>query len=139
VCALHPRSGLSRLLATVTELEDSPVAAVLLELGPNMSDDWSRSPSDLRSELTALAGKKGDSPRWANSPTWLTIELRRIAPQFGIHGIFVHSKRDKHRRVLSMTRDRKAPEKNGDMPVLISDEQMGLEPDNPEKWHDPQV
>ncbi|MFI5454555.1 MAG: hypothetical protein ACHRXM_03805 [Isosphaerales bacterium] len=123
----------------MTLLEDSPVAAVLLDLGPDYLNDWSGTASELLYELTALAGKYADSPRWPKSSQWLTIDLRRITPQLGIHGIFVHFKRSTHRRVLSITRDRKAAEKNGDMPELIADEQMGLEPDNPEKWHYPQV
>jgi hypothetical protein len=34
-----------------------------------------------------LAGNKADSARWPCSPAWLSIELRRIAPQLGILGI----------------------------------------------------
>ncbi|MFI5455212.1 MAG: hypothetical protein ACHRXM_07140 [Isosphaerales bacterium] len=124
----------NRREATMNQLEDSPVAAVLLDLGPDYLNDWSGTPTELLSELTALAGKHADSPRWPKSPQWLTIELRRIAPLLGIHGIFVHSTRGKYGRVLSITRDRKVAEKNGAMRELIADDPLGLERDTPEKW-----
>jgi hypothetical protein len=113
--------------ATIAQLEDSPVAAVLLELGPDMINDWSRTPSDLLSELTALAGKKADSPRWPKSPTWLTIELRRIAPHLGIHGILVNISRCHHGRIVSIARIRTVAQKNLDTRNPMADEEFGPE------------
>jgi hypothetical protein len=54
------------------------------------------------------AGDQANSHGWAQSPTRLTIELRRIAPQLAIHGLFVHSSRGNRGRVLSISRDCKA-------------------------------
>ncbi|MFI5461454.1 MAG: hypothetical protein ACHRXM_39135, partial [Isosphaerales bacterium] len=119
----------NRIDATMTQLEDSPVAAVLLDLGPDYLNDWSGSPTELLYELTAIAGKHADSPRWPKQPAWLTIELRRIAPQLAIHGIFAHSTRRNQGRVWSLTRDRKATETNGEMRNLMADEHFGLEPE----------
>jgi hypothetical protein len=93
--------------AAMTKLDGSPLAAFLLDLGPDYLLDWSGPPSELLYELTALAGEKAESDGWPKSPQWLTIELRRLAPQLSVHGIFVHSSRNSRGRVLSVRRDRK--------------------------------
>ena len=54
--------------ASMTELDDSPLAAFLLDLGPDYLNDWSGTPSELLDELTMLAGEKAESPRWPKSP-----------------------------------------------------------------------
>ena len=61
-----------------------------------------------------LAGEKAESPGWPKSPQRLTIELRRIAPQLGTHGILVNFARSHRGRVVSVARVRSATERNGD-------------------------
>ena len=94
--------------ASMDRLEDSPLAAFLLDLGPDFFVNWSGPPSELHEELIALAGDKAHADGWPKSPQRLTIELRRIAPQLAIHGLFVHSSRGNRGRVLSISRDCKA-------------------------------
>ena len=96
--------------ATMNELEDSPLAAFLLDLGPDYLMDWSGPPSELLYELTNLAGEKAESDGWPKSPQWLSIELRRLAPLLATHGLYMHSSRGPRGRVLSVWRDRKAYE-----------------------------
>jgi hypothetical protein len=91
--------------ATIDQLEDSPLAAVLLDLSPDLIQDWSGSPSQLFHELTAIAGDKASSPLWPKSPSQLTIQLRRIAPLLGTQGILVNVLRRHYGRVLSLKRD----------------------------------
>ena len=90
--------------ASMTQLHDSPLAAFLLDLGPDYINDWSGTPSKLLDELTILAGEKAESPRWPKSPIRLTIELRRIASQIGIHGILVDFSSSHKGRIVSLKR-----------------------------------
>ena len=92
--------------ASMTTLDDSPLAAFLLDLGPDYINDWSGTPSKLLEELTILAGETAESPRWPKSPDRLSIELRRIAPQLGIHGILVDFSRSHKGRIVSLKRIR---------------------------------
>jgi hypothetical protein len=98
------------------QLQHSPLAATLLDLGPDYMNDWSGTPSELFTALTALAGKKADSPRWPKSPEWLAIELRRITPQLGMHGIIVKVSRCHRGRVVSLARVRTVSDYNADTP-----------------------
>ncbi|MFI5455389.1 MAG: hypothetical protein ACHRXM_08040 [Isosphaerales bacterium] len=120
----------NRQEAAMTYLEDSPLAAILLEHGPDL-EGWYGTPSKLLDLLTSLAGRGvAASPRWPKSPTRLAIELRRIAPQLRLHGILVRSARGNRGRILSLERDRSADQKRHDMRNLMADEQLGLEPQN---------
>ena len=92
--------------ASMTTLDESPLAAFLLDLGPDYLNDWSGTPSELLTELTLLAGKQAESPRWPKSPDRLSIELRQIAPQLGIHGILADFYRTNRGRVVSLKRIR---------------------------------
>jgi hypothetical protein len=58
----------------------------------------------LFTELTPLGGKKADSALWPKSPARVAIELRRMAPQLGIHGIIVKVSRYHQGRVVSLAR-----------------------------------
>ncbi len=91
--------------ASMDRLEDSPLAAFLLELGPDFFVNWSGPPSELFEELIALAGDKAKSNGWPKTPQRLSVELRRIAPQLAINGLFVHTSRSNRGRVLSISRD----------------------------------
>ena len=62
----------------------------------------------LHEELNALAGEKAQANGWPKSPQRLAAELRRIASQLAIQGLFVHSSRTHCGRVLSISRDCKA-------------------------------
>jgi hypothetical protein len=116
--------------AAMTELEDSPLTDILLGLGPDLYY-WTGTPSQLYAQLTTLAGRKADSARWPKSPAWLSVELRRIAPQLGTYGIFVHSKRGNQGRLWSLSRDRNVTQKIGDVHDRTPDEQSDYEPVKP--------
>jgi hypothetical protein len=111
--------------ASITQLEDSPVAATMLDLGPDYMNDWSGTPSELFTELTTLAGEKADSARWPKSPARLTVELRRLAPQLGIHGIIVKVSRSHQGRVVSLARTRTVAQKSVDTRNPMADEELG--------------
>ncbi|HKI17813.1 MAG TPA: hypothetical protein VKA15_08025 [Isosphaeraceae bacterium] len=86
----------------MTLLEDSPLAATLLENGRDL-DGWYGTPSKLFDLLTTLAGQKVAAlPRWPKSPACLTAELRRISPQLRLHGIHVKLSRCHKGRVVSL-------------------------------------
>jgi hypothetical protein len=116
--------------ATVDQLQDSPLAAFLLDLSPDFLNDWTGTPSELFSELTALAGQKSDTPLWPKSAEWLSIKLRRIAPQLGTRGKLVRFSRRHHGRVLSLARNPSVTRKNADMRKPFVDEDLGRRPQN---------
>jgi hypothetical protein len=65
-----------------------------------------RRPGNLRT-LTRRPGPK---------PSWLGTELRRLAPQLGIHGILVKVSRCHQGRVVSLARVRTVSDYNADTP-----------------------
>ncbi|MFI5454508.1 MAG: hypothetical protein ACHRXM_03570 [Isosphaerales bacterium] len=86
----------------MTHLEDFPLAATLLENGPDLNGCYG-SPSKLVDLLTTLAGQKvAASPRWPKSPSCLIVELRRISAQLRLHGILVKLSRCHKGRVASL-------------------------------------
>ena len=101
--------------ATMSHLDDSPLATMLLDLSPDFFIDWSGPASELLDELTPLARSHAESPLWPKTSELLSRELRRIAPQLAIHGIFVHFSRNHHGRLLSVSRD-PIVTRNGDIP-----------------------
>ena len=127
----------NRVEAAIAQLEDSPVAAVLL--GPDMTDDWSGTPSDLLFELTAFAGRKAQSPRWPKSPACLTVELRRIAPQLGMHGKLVNVSRHHNGRVVSITRIPTVAQEKLHTRDPMADEECGSELETQEKRRHGQI
>ena len=135
----------NRREASMSQLEDSPLAAFLLDLGPDYLNNWSGSPSLLYKDLTSLAGNTAESPRWPKSPAALTVELRRIAPQLAVHGILAHSRRSHNGRIWTVTRDRKVANEDVDLRNPMSDEpivahdQFGLKPNDPENRQHPTV
>jgi len=93
----------NRREATLTHLEDSPLADILIELAPQKVD-WIRTASDLLAELTAHVGRReAASPRWPKSPLSLSIELRRIAPQMRMHDVSIVFHRTRDKRFISIT------------------------------------
>ena len=56
------------------------------------------------------------TPNTDHRSQWLTIEPRRIAPQLGIHGIFVNVSRSHHGHHVSLAPHRTVSLKNGDTP-----------------------
>jgi len=88
--------------AALTYLEDSPLTDILLELAPHKLV-WIRTASDLLAELTTWAGKRVTaSPRWPKSPTALSRELRRIAPQLRMHGVSITFVKTREKRFIEI-------------------------------------
>jgi hypothetical protein len=100
--------------ASMTEIGDSALAAFLLDLGPDYLRDWSGTASKLHQELTMLAGEKAESPDWPKSSQHFGIELRRIAPQLGDHGLLVNFSRSHRGRTVSIKRIRAILQKSVD-------------------------
>jgi hypothetical protein len=105
----------NRCESTVTQIEDSLVAGVLLDLGPDYLNGWSGTPTEAYYELKALAGKYAESPRWPQTPAHLTIELRRIAPQLATHGRLVTVSRRHTGRVLTFERAQALAERKAEI------------------------
>jgi putative DNA primase/helicase len=107
----------NRREAALTKLEDSPIGTFLLE-NPDYANDWTGTPADLLARLTAFAGKRvAAAARWPKSPQWLSIELRRIAPQLRIHGICVGFERTSDIRLITLSRPNRPPEMAPDVSV----------------------
>ncbi len=93
----------NRREATVTQLEDSMVAAVLLGNAHRL-DGWSGTASELLALLARGVSKKtASSYRWPKSPERLTNEIRRISPQLRINGLSVTFERNRERRLITIT------------------------------------
>ena len=70
-------------------------------------------PSKLLDRLTTLASRGvAASPRWPKSPERLAIELRRMAPQLRVHGIFVNLARCNKGRVVQLSLAKRLVHKN---------------------------
>jgi hypothetical protein len=109
----------NRREATMTQLEDSIVGSILLQLSPRMKD-WTGTPAQLLSALSQGVDKKVvSSPRWPKSPGWLSNELRRIAPQLRMHGLSITTSRKHRGRLVSITKVTEAT-KNCDTRNLFS-------------------
>ena len=92
----------NRQEATAAQLEDSLIATAILETTPNRSD-WVGTASELLEQLSGVVGTKvAASARWPKSAGWFTNELRRIAPQLRMHGIFVKFERQRGKRLLNV-------------------------------------
>jgi len=90
--------------ATLTALDDSAVGSVLLQIAPTMKP-WSGSSANLLAALTKIAGKKlAVSARWPKTATQFSSELRRVAPQLGMHGLSIQFSRNYEKRLILITR-----------------------------------
>jgi hypothetical protein len=103
----------NRREATVSQLENSLVASVLLEHYDEIYE-WSGSIDKFLDKLTLAAGRElAASPRWPKSVVGFARELRRIAPQLRTHGISIVFERNSRRRFLSISRtDRPKPDES---------------------------
>ncbi len=92
----------NRREASVTQIEDSLVATVLLQNAGRLGA-WSGSPSDLHADLsTAIGPNAARSVRWPKSPERLTNELRRIAPQLRMNGLNITFGRTYRARFIAL-------------------------------------
>jgi hypothetical protein len=65
------------------------------------TSNWYGTATELLQELSKRVGKKvASSAGWPKSPGWLTNELRRIAPQLRINGLFVTFERIGGKRLI---------------------------------------
>jgi hypothetical protein len=93
----------NRREATSAQLEESPLATVLLDGARSMSD-WTGTASDLLCKLSALAGKRvAASPDWPKSPVRLARELRRIAPQLRFYDISITFEKTRSGRFITVS------------------------------------
>jgi hypothetical protein len=92
----------SRLVATETSLESSPLGSMLLELASGVLN-WETSPSELHRVLTEKVGKRiARSTAWPKSIPRFTNELRRLAPQLRMHGLSIGFSRTRESRLVTL-------------------------------------
>ncbi len=94
----------NRKQATLTVLEDSAVGDILLQIAPNVTK-WGGTCTELLAWLTKLVGKKiATSARWPKTATKFSNELRRVAPQLYMHGLFIQFARTCDERLVVITK-----------------------------------
>jgi hypothetical protein len=92
----------NRREATVTQIEDSPIAAALLQHAARLGA-WTGTPSDLLLELSnAIGPKAAASARWPKTSERFASELRRIAPQLRMHGLRIQFGRTRTARFVAL-------------------------------------
>jgi hypothetical protein len=90
----------NRYDATAAQIEDSVIATALLERALKTLD-WRGSATDLLNELRDQLGKKATSSAgWPKSPSVMTNELRRLAPQLRSNGVALTFERTAGKRTI---------------------------------------
>ena len=87
--------------ASATQIEDSVLATAMLTTVyvPTSGLNWCGTATELLEQVGRLAGKKvTSSAGWPKTPRAPTNELRRIAPQLRINGLFVSFERTENKR-----------------------------------------
>ena len=88
--------------ASETSLQDSALGSVLLGLASTVLN-WECSPTELFHMLSEKVGKKvARSAGWPKTTRTFTNELRRLAPQLRMHGLFVTFHRTHQGRRVSV-------------------------------------
>jgi hypothetical protein len=95
----------NRRASSAAALEDSVVAATLLELASSgKAPSQAKSPTDLLSFLTDMADRKAiSSARWPKTPSMLSNELRRLAPQLRARGMSVAFSKTHKSRMITIS------------------------------------
>src|SRR5262249_53593623 len=89
-------------------LEDSALATILLESAElGGLREWTLSPAKMLEDLTRDVPRRVTaSGRWPKTPSQLSNELRRIAPQLEARGIRVSFGKTRNHRLITLTRVR---------------------------------
>ncbi|HZW33536.1 MAG TPA: hypothetical protein VFF52_22645 [Isosphaeraceae bacterium] len=97
---------LNRCLASMTAVDDSPVARGVIELVARLGS-WTGPASELLVLLRELIRDPlADAKRWPKSPIWLSEQLRRAAPQLRTCGVIVTFLRRRAGREIRIERDK---------------------------------
>jgi len=98
----------NRQAATVTSLEDSVVAAALLNLAAwDGLENWTLCASEMLRQLAAdVDPRVRASVRWPKTTRSFADELRRIAPQLRTRGISVTFTRTAENRLITINADK---------------------------------
>ena len=92
------------MAATEASLEGSIVARLVMELAYEMVE-WEGTPTELFELLTDQVGRAvARSSAWPKSTQYFMNEVRRLAPQLRMLGVFVVSSRTRARRRVQVTR-----------------------------------
>jgi len=95
----------NRREATVSSLEDSILATILLE-ELELSDgwlNWTASPTEMLDKFTRRVEKRvAASGRWPKNARMLGNELRRLAPHLREHGIFISFGKNRKSRTVTI-------------------------------------
>jgi hypothetical protein len=104
----------NRMAATEVSLEGSIVARMVLELAYDRVE-WEGTPTELFELMTDGVGRGvARSSAWPKSTRMFMNEVRRLAPQLRMLGVFVVSSRTRERRRVQVTRE-EHPELVGDL------------------------
>jgi hypothetical protein len=95
----------NRMEATEVILEDSVLARVLLTCAGTRIR-WQGTPVQLARKLTDLAGAKTRA-RFPKTLNMFGSELRRIAPQLRLHGVFIDFHRIRRQPVITLKAERR--------------------------------
>ena len=96
----------NRKEATITDLLDSPLGNVLLQVA-QMFTGVSFTPAKLHAALTEIAGKKVAAlADWPKTAEKFGNELRRLAPQLRMHGMNVSFESRNEGRVITLKSER---------------------------------
>jgi hypothetical protein len=88
--------------AARTELEDSPLGTVMLDVVKSGAS-VTITASDLHAKLSQAVGRKVvKSRRWPKTVSSFSSELRRMAPQLLAHGLFLEFSRNSDRRTTTL-------------------------------------
>ena len=92
------------MAATEVSLEGSLVARLVIELAYQLVE-WEGTPTELFELLTDQVGRGvAMSSAWPKSTQYFMNEVRRLAPQLRMLGVFVVSSRTRARRRVQVTR-----------------------------------
>jgi hypothetical protein len=92
----------NRFLATEMALDGSPLGNAVIQFARSMLE-WNGSPTEVYEMLTQSVGKRiARSPAWPKTTQRFTNELRRLAPQLRMHGVFVIFGRTRDSRSINL-------------------------------------
>ena len=96
----------NRKEATITDLLDSPLGNVLLQI-PHLFTRGSFTSANLHAAVTEIAGKKvAAATGWPKTTATFSSELRRLAPQLRMHGLSVSFERRNEGRMIILRSER---------------------------------
>jgi hypothetical protein len=93
----------NRKEATMTELEGSPLAMILLTLAPLFRPSWTGAPAELYGHIARQVGQRVvASSGWPKTIHSFGSELKRLAPHLRLHGLSITFERLAEGRIVTV-------------------------------------